>query len=178
MANNKVQLRDGTVLLDLTGDTVTPETLAAGVTAHDAAGNQISGAMVVGGCTIPKAAEIRKSWIPIDLDADSATDERWSVAVGDKQIRAGTFMGAMISLQNDYIVLPIIMSSDGTDVWAELAVPLINSAGQCALADVMVSAFNGYIEEIDVLVQETFDLSDPTSELLYDPILYMRPNPT
>ena len=36
MANNKVQL-------DLTGDTVTPETLAAGVTAHDAAGNPIVG---------------------------------------------------------------------------------------------------------------------------------------
>ena len=43
MANNKVQLSDGTVLLDLTGDTVTPEKLAAGVTAHDAAGNPIVG---------------------------------------------------------------------------------------------------------------------------------------
>lgn len=43
MANNKVQLSDGTVLLDLTGDTVTPETLMAGVTAHDAAGNPIVG---------------------------------------------------------------------------------------------------------------------------------------
>ena len=45
MANNKVQLSDGTVLLDLTGDTVTPETLAAGITAHDAAGNPIVGAV-------------------------------------------------------------------------------------------------------------------------------------
>lgn len=46
MANNKVQLSDGTVLLDLTGDTVTPETLMAGVTAHDAAGNRIVGTVV------------------------------------------------------------------------------------------------------------------------------------
>lgn len=46
MANNKVQLSDGTVLLDLTGDTVTPETLAAGVTAHDAAGERIVGTVV------------------------------------------------------------------------------------------------------------------------------------
>lgn len=45
MANNKVQLSDGTVLLDLTGDTVTPETLMAGVTAHDAAGDRINGAV-------------------------------------------------------------------------------------------------------------------------------------
>lgn len=178
MANNKVQLSDGTVLLDLTGDTVTPETLLSGATAHNAAGEQISGAMVVGGCTIPKAAEIRESWIPIDLDADSPTDERWSVAVGDKQIRAGTFMGAMISSQNDYIVLPIIMSSDGTNVWAEFAVPLINSAGQCALADVEIGVGADHIEEIGVTVQETFDLSDPTSNLVYDPILYVRPNPT
>lgn len=43
MANNKVQLSDGTVLLDLTGDTVTPETLMVGVTAHDAAGERING---------------------------------------------------------------------------------------------------------------------------------------
>lgn len=43
MANNKVQLSDGTVLLDLTGDTVTPEKLLSGVTAHDAAGNRIVG---------------------------------------------------------------------------------------------------------------------------------------
>lgn len=46
MANNKVQLSDGTVLLDLTGDTVTPETLMAGVIAHNAAGEAISGTYV------------------------------------------------------------------------------------------------------------------------------------
>lgn len=46
MANNKVQLSDGTVLLDLTGDTVTPETLMAGVIAHNAAGNPIVGTAV------------------------------------------------------------------------------------------------------------------------------------
>lgn len=43
MANSKVQLADGTVLMDLTEDTVTPETLAEGTTAHDAAGNLIVG---------------------------------------------------------------------------------------------------------------------------------------
>ena len=43
MANNKVQLSDGTVLLDLTGDTVTPETLLSGATAHNAAGEKITG---------------------------------------------------------------------------------------------------------------------------------------
>lgn len=49
MANNKVQLSDGTVLLDLTGDTVTPETLMAGVIAHNAAGEPIVGEATSGG---------------------------------------------------------------------------------------------------------------------------------
>ena len=37
MANNKVQLSDGTTLMDLTQDTVTPQTLLSGATAHNAA---------------------------------------------------------------------------------------------------------------------------------------------
>lgn len=51
MAINKVVLnkKDGEeVLIDLTDDSVTPETLAKGVTAHDAAGNQIVGTGSVG----------------------------------------------------------------------------------------------------------------------------------
>lgn len=47
MAINKVVLND-VVKLDLTADTVTPETLAEGVTAHDAAGNPITGTMKMG----------------------------------------------------------------------------------------------------------------------------------
>lgn len=42
MAVNKVEI-NGEVKLDLTQDTVTPETLIAGVTAHNAAGNPIVG---------------------------------------------------------------------------------------------------------------------------------------
>ena len=45
MANNKVQLSDGTTLMDLTQDTVTPQTLLSGATAHNAAGEPISGAV-------------------------------------------------------------------------------------------------------------------------------------
>lgn len=36
---------NGETLIDLTGDTVTPETLAEGATAHDMAGNPITGTM-------------------------------------------------------------------------------------------------------------------------------------
>lgn len=46
MENNKVQLSDGTVLIDLTGDTVASDKLLDGVTAHDK-----SGALIVGNVT-------------------------------------------------------------------------------------------------------------------------------
>lgn len=42
MAKNKI-IYAGTVLIDLTGDTVTPEDLAYGVTAHDKSGEVITG---------------------------------------------------------------------------------------------------------------------------------------
>lgn len=43
VANNKVVLADGTTLIDLTEDSVTPETLAAGRTAHGKDGGQVCG---------------------------------------------------------------------------------------------------------------------------------------
>lgn len=46
MANSKVQLADGTVLIDLTGDTVSAASMLSGTTAHDKAGNAITGTFV------------------------------------------------------------------------------------------------------------------------------------
>ena len=48
MANNKV-VYDGATLIDLTSDTVTPETLLTGATAHDASGAHITGTATGGG---------------------------------------------------------------------------------------------------------------------------------
>lgn len=45
MAVSKV-VYGGEALIDLTGDTVTADRLLAGVTAHDAAGNAVTGAVV------------------------------------------------------------------------------------------------------------------------------------
>ena len=47
MAVNKV-VYNAKILLDLTGDTVTKETLGAGVKAHDASGNVITGTAKIG----------------------------------------------------------------------------------------------------------------------------------
>ena len=48
MAVNKVELASGEVLVDLTEDTVTSDTLAEGYTAHDASGEMIVGTMTGG----------------------------------------------------------------------------------------------------------------------------------
>lgn len=45
MANNKVELSDGTVLIDLTNDTVDASKLKVGETAHDKAGTRITGTL-------------------------------------------------------------------------------------------------------------------------------------
>lgn len=42
---NKVQLSDGTVLIDITGDTVTANTLLSGITAHDRSGAPVTGSV-------------------------------------------------------------------------------------------------------------------------------------
>jgi hypothetical protein len=44
---NKVDLSSGEVLIDLTKDSVTPDKLASGVTAHDKSGNKITGTMPI-----------------------------------------------------------------------------------------------------------------------------------
>ena len=43
MANNKVQLADGTVLIDISSDTVTADKIIKGYTGHDATGAAITG---------------------------------------------------------------------------------------------------------------------------------------
>lgn len=48
MANNKVQLSNGTILLDISNDSVTPDKMISGTTAHNAAGERITGTIVDG----------------------------------------------------------------------------------------------------------------------------------
>ena len=57
MSVNKVQLANGETIIDISGSTVTPETLAEGVTAHDASGHKITGKMVPGG-----GASVQTDW--------------------------------------------------------------------------------------------------------------------
>jgi len=46
MGVSKVQKKDGTVVIDITGDTVTADTMVEGVTAHNAKGEPVTGNMM------------------------------------------------------------------------------------------------------------------------------------
>lgn len=65
MGVNKV-IYAGTTLVDLTADTVTPETLAEGVTAHNAAGEPIIGTMAGGGGSDLPAGYRRVDYIELN----------------------------------------------------------------------------------------------------------------
>lgn len=74
MAVNKVVMNTengAQTLIDLTGDTVTPETLAAGATAHDASGNEITGTLrnTIAVFDSEGAYEDEDTWIRINYSA-------------------------------------------------------------------------------------------------------------
>ena len=83
MAVNKVTY-GGKTLVDLTSDTVTPDKLADGVTAHDKSGNKITGALILpngtlsitanGTYDVKNYASINVS-ITENLDVELATQE-------------------------------------------------------------------------------------------------------
>lgn len=64
MSVNKVQLANGETIIDISDSTVTPETLAEGVIAHDASGQKITGRMVPGG-----GASVQADWNQYDETA-------------------------------------------------------------------------------------------------------------
>ena len=61
MANNKVQLADGSVLIDLTNDTVVANVLKTGYTAHDASGNIITGTMDTSATGVVLTGEVNQN---------------------------------------------------------------------------------------------------------------------
>lgn len=86
MSVNKVQLANGETIIDISDSTVTPETLAEGVTAHDASGQKITGKMVPGG-----GASVQSDWNQTD---DTAADfiknrthgEFWTVVLEEQEL--------------------------------------------------------------------------------------------
>ena len=85
MANNKIQLGNGDVLLDLTGDTVRADKLARGYTAHDKSGAQITGKMDEGGGSNPifeVTADLNLGTMQISNISESFSDALDAIANG------------------------------------------------------------------------------------------------
>lgn len=99
MAVNKVVMNTengAETLIDLTADSVTPETLAAGVTAHDASGEAITGTMPTTNVlyTAQTLTEEQKAQARANIDAASANKvSQLSETLADKVNKTGITLG-------------------------------------------------------------------------------------
>lgn len=101
MAVNQVVV-DGEAVLDLSGDSVTPQTMLAGATAHNAAGDQIEGALVV--------TEISRAVVTL-------TTSGWSAGSDYSYVQSASVSGMTASTEFDYDP-----SLTGTDEESDIAV--------------------------------------------------------
>lgn len=122
MAVNKVDI-NGSTVLDLTSDTVTPETLTLGATAHNAAGEQITGTYTapvtsVNGQT--GAVEIKSTTVTATLLASS-----WDTSEDHPKY---TLSVSGVTADSNQEVLPPVNPSD--DVLEALQSANLQDGGQ------------------------------------------------
>lgn len=106
MANNKIQLANGSVLIDLTSDTVTAAALRSGYTAHDAAGNVIDGVLEV-----DPVYSVTKSLTNITTTND------------DTKVIAGNSFHMDLSPNTNMFVVSVIVTMGGVDITDQVFVP-------------------------------------------------------
>lgn len=140
--------------------------------------NMVGGGSKLSKDFFPDAAEIRGSWLSFALDTDRAIGETWQADMGGQGIRMSTFMGAMISPNDDY-VLPITLTyhSQEDTFYGCFVVPLLNSSGQCALTEMEIGG-DTFVVNANGTVIDVFDVSSSTADFAYEALLYVRPNPT
>lgn len=105
MAVNKVDI-NGETVLDLTGDSVMPETLLQGATAHNAAGEKIEGSVAVAPASDTTPLE--------NGDASSGTEESWARGdhVHPSKVLICTITGSGTTAS------PYVCSKTTTEIWA------------------------------------------------------------
>lgn len=117
MGVSKVEY-SGNTLIDLTGDTVTPDTLLEGATAHDASGEQITGTAVKTDNNFTDELKEKLEGIAVSADAVSFSQD----------LSSGTKVGT------------IIINGTATDLYAP-AVPSISGSIPSTVADNTVYTF-------------------------------------
>lgn len=126
---NKVVV-DGVTRLDLTKDSVTPQTLLAGATAHNAAGEQIEGTYLgsdlslgITGATVGQIAKITAvdtdgkptAWEPVDMPTGGGGETWELIASGEMQEAAALLIttdadGAAFALKSVQIIVAGVTS--------------------------------------------------------------------
>lgn len=128
MANNKVVLSDGTTIMDLTGDTVTPESLEEGFTAHDK-----SGSAIVGTNRTPEATDAVSGTVKTNSAQSVYLNEDGQLVVGGRMGQFPTTTGLYAPNNRepravgDYSFL--ITDAMGMDMTANRAFALVTGLG-------------------------------------------------
>lgn len=113
MAVNKVEI-NGEVKLDLTQDTVTPENLLSGATAHNAAGERISGAVA------PVSGDVFYVDLEGGLNASTGEFEYTTAMTPDQLTKAytsGKSLVCRLMFNQIPITLPLFVAGDQTGMW-------------------------------------------------------------
>jgi hypothetical protein len=116
MAVNKV-VYSGSTLIDLTGDSVTPETLAKGATAHNASGDAITGTLNTS--TSPMDAYLQEP-VDVDIDGDTTTQTMSEGVVVTTVTTSNSedIITSRITMNEgeyDYIRETVVTAADGID---------------------------------------------------------------
>lgn len=133
MANNKIQLADGTVLIDLTEDTVTADKILEGYTTHSASGEKITG-------TLQSANEIyvgtgdMPEWATMQVDP---TGEAFDVGVTSFNGRSGE----VLPQSGDYTAEMVGALPNNTNVPSSLS-DLAEDEAHRLVTDAEKSAWN------------------------------------
>ena len=157
MANNKVVLSDGTTIMDLTGDTVTPESLEEGFTAHDK-----SGSAIVGTNRTPEATDAVSGTVKTNSAQSVYLDETGKLVVGGRmgQFPSTTGLYAPNDREprdvKDYSLL--ITDALGIEMAANRALAIVSgfsiTVNKAAAGSTVYYAKNTYINRIIAKVCE------------------------
>ena len=140
MGVNKVDLANGETLIDLQNDTVTPETLEKGVTAHDARGEPIVGTMVAGSggggfidvTELPTENIDENAVYRVTESYKKNPTDAWFVHdTGDVESITMLLVAGYGVTPNIYLVdeLPTEMKSSDLETFSEIHVYIVKSSG-------------------------------------------------
>lgn len=155
MANNKVALSDGTVLIDLTGDTAVASDVASGKTFHLASGLQATGTATGGA--------VQSDWEETDTESMAYVLNKPSIAAGDGD---NSVMIGQIEQADDAAMYTIYLTGDADATTftftTEDTIPSDLSLAYCFLFCSVATITSRWIRRITSLdvVNNTLTLTD------------------